>query len=343
MAGETANIAEIADIVSSDLFQWFKWDTVPLRDENFDCVKQECHANDKRFAHTHPVDVVFKYFDPYLNKNIYLNTDLKSYNKSSINASNIRKSLQSLARTIECSKASKEWKDKYVLENDPYEIRGLLFIYNHDGGFDKSFYDHFKGIRADNLPIKKNQYLHVVEPNLIQYMTTVVADMARLHKEKTFPDEAYRFYYPELYLHKTHGRFEIRQATIEVISSPFMVVHHDAVSKLNEKTNMGERVYDEGYVIYYNRDGSSEHEFMYLLDFLSGIQVLNKKGNVRVRVAHHAPDNKIKSNFERAKNLYLSDWGYDDYKREVLDAISLDIVQSMAPTYNPGAIGWRLP
>ncbi|MFM0721496.1 hypothetical protein PQQ73_34920 [Paraburkholderia strydomiana] len=67
MSGETAPIAEMANKVSKELFEWFRWERVPLMDQNFECVKKDKHAPKKKQDHTHPVDVVFNYIDPYLN------------------------------------------------------------------------------------------------------------------------------------------------------------------------------------------------------------------------------------------------------------------------------------
>ncbi|MCQ4437276.1 hypothetical protein NO135_19980, partial [Clostridioides difficile] len=88
MAGETSAIAKMAVRVSDDLFEWFRWKRIPLPDLNFDCVKTATHAPSKD-KHTHPVDAVFHYTDPYLNKIIYMNTDLKSYASGSIDANGI--------------------------------------------------------------------------------------------------------------------------------------------------------------------------------------------------------------------------------------------------------------
>ena len=76
---ETANIAAMAEKVSADVFKWFKWEMLPPMDFDFNCHKPEKHKTSDLPKKTHPVDAVFKYFDPYLGKDILLNTDLKSY------------------------------------------------------------------------------------------------------------------------------------------------------------------------------------------------------------------------------------------------------------------------
>lgn len=41
MGGDTGSIAQVAAIVSKDLLKWFRWDQIPLKDRNSDCVKAE--------------------------------------------------------------------------------------------------------------------------------------------------------------------------------------------------------------------------------------------------------------------------------------------------------------
>ena len=38
---ETSNIASLADKVSSDIFKWLKWGMSPIKDEDFDCEKDD--------------------------------------------------------------------------------------------------------------------------------------------------------------------------------------------------------------------------------------------------------------------------------------------------------------
>ncbi|MDZ6214156.1 hypothetical protein U4M06_24795, partial [Klebsiella pneumoniae] len=83
---ENGPIEELAKIVSSKIFERFKWSISGPCDQDFGCIDEGNHKPlDKKQAHTHPVDVVFSYKDPYLNKTILLNTDLKSYSNGYIN------------------------------------------------------------------------------------------------------------------------------------------------------------------------------------------------------------------------------------------------------------------
>ncbi|MEQ5223159.1 hypothetical protein ABN242_14120 [Providencia alcalifaciens] len=93
---ETINISELAHIVSKDIFEWFRWEKIEFYDENFSCRKQDEHfskeekdekeeesvveedetdSEEKKAVKTHPVDIVFKYRDPYSGKDVLFNTD----------------------------------------------------------------------------------------------------------------------------------------------------------------------------------------------------------------------------------------------------------------------------
>lgn len=352
MSGETSQIAEMANRVSKDIFKWFKWERIPLMDQNFDCKKQEKHAPTKQQKHSHPVDVVFKYNDPYLDNPILLNTDLKSYNKSSMTSPNIRGALKSLAQTIDCSRISNEWQSRYDTAGLA-EIRGLLFVYNHDTEWDKDFAKLLlppkkkeevgdeKGLVAKSLPLEEGQLIHIIEPRTIAYMTTVIADAQRLHAEGSFPAKNYYFFYPDLKLHKARGDKYSRPATIEMICGPFLIVEHDEIKKHDETTEMTEVTYQSGFVIFYNRAGNSHLEFMYLFDVLSTYQILDGSNKLRIRVAHHSPNVDIRSHFKRAIEMYVHDWGFDEYKKNRLEGIELEIIEIHKTSFSQVDIGWE--
>lgn len=353
LAGETSSIAKMAVHVSNELLEWFRWRRIPLPDLNFDCVKTAAHAAGKD-SHTHPVDAVFHYVDPYLNRIVYFNTDLKSYASSSIDANRMYAALKSLALTIDCARVSEEWQDRYHLLGDlPYEVRGMLFVYNHDADYDKNFYDVLStpvkrqgakektSVKLESLPIADGQVIHVFEPTLISYLTTVVTDAHRLHTAGTFPEKNYEFYYPDLRLHKASGAVYERPATAEIMAGPYLIIRHDQIKKLNENTGDVEIRYPDGYVIYYNRPGASAEEFAYFLDVLSGYQILDGHHKIRVRVAHHAPAADPKSNFKRAIALYAQEWGFDDIKLKRLESIEIELVEIYRYSFSKTNIGWE--
>ncbi|HEY3431504.1 MAG TPA: hypothetical protein VGK09_03040 [Rhodocyclaceae bacterium] len=357
MAGETESIARMANYVSEEILSWFRWKQIAPPNQNFDCVKVNTHAPKKQ-NHTHPVDTVFWYVDPYLNKKIYFNTDLKSYSRTSIQAGPIFDALKSLSCALDCARSSAEWQDRYYVDELPSEIRGLLFIYNHDREYDKDFYKllvapvtPIKGrgrrkrqespVRLEGLPLKEGQYINILEPSIINYLSTIISDADRLHREGTFPETKFEFFYPELRLHKTAGARLDRPATIEALTAPFLIIRHEEIIKYNETTRQTEVRYPSGFVIYYNKPGSSADEFVYFLDLLSGYQILDGDHPIRIRhvCQEQAPD--IKSNFRRAVQSYAHAWSFDKHKTERLESIEIEIVELTKSSFSKTNLRWE--
>lgn len=350
MTGESSNIADVADKISRDIFEFFRWEKIPVMDMNFPCEKPDIHFPSKQSSkgareRTHPVDVVFRYFDPYLNKHILLNSDLKSYSSSSISTLSIQTAFESLAKTIDCARVSKVWKDRYHLDVSTIEIRGLLFLYNHDNNFHKEIEKLFENLKLDKIPIKKDQVIHFLDPIKIRYLSTIVSDIKHLQSRNEMPKNNYNFFYPDLILHKIHsdnGSREKYPATIETLCSPFMVIQHDSVEYYDEESRSTKSNGNPGYVIYYNQKGDTEFEFMYLFDYLSRFQILISNKSIKIRIAHYDPSTNLKSNFQRAKNNYLELWGFDSSRERDLNRIEIELVAVAVPNYNPGVLAWRI-
>ncbi len=339
---ETANIAAIATDLSDDIFKWFGWERIPTENINFPCHKVEKHTAKHKNApdaYKHPVDVVFKYLDPYLNKIIYLSTDLKSLNKDGINTTKVKEALVSLAKTLDCAKGSPIWNATYVLDEDPHEIRALLFLFNHDDEYKGNFQSVLSRVDVEKLGITHNDIIHVIDPARISYLNTVVTDIQKLQGKGEFPKRGkYSFLHPELVRRKPQGDKSKHPATVEALCSPYMIIEHESVSQA-EGESVGTQ---EGYLIYYNQEGSTHEEFMYLFDALSHYQILSSTKRIRLRVAHKIKNEVIMNNFQRAKNLYVADWNLDKHKKQDIDRISIHIVQNVTSNYNPGVISWRV-
>lgn len=351
MAGETQNISEMAELLSERLFKWFKWDIVGATNENFQCVKQEQH-NSK--TGKHPVDVVFSYQDPYLNRTIYLNTDLKSYVKGSITAHSMRKALVSLAHTIDCAEGSKEWKERYLYKSGSSEVRGMLFVYNHDGDFDQSFYDIFnqsnksdndkktRGINLDSIPLKQGQKIHIIEPRTINYLQSIITDLTTLSHDFKFPQgNDYQFFYPDQSLHKVNGTPKDHPATIELLTGPFLIIKHNDVFSYDFIADKKEKKYDHGYIIYYNGEGCNEFEFIYILDTLSKYQLLDGNEKIRIRIVNPNIYKDVRSIFMKAKDTYSREWGFDEHRKDIINSIEFNQVEFTKPMFSSIEIGWE--
>ena len=344
---------QIAKIVSSKLLSMFKWKQYGPYDQDFSCRKQEKHVDKaKSQKHTHPVDVVFGYKDPYSNKNVLLNTDLKSYGEGSINPSMIEDALTSLAKTIDCAENSPEWQNKYAIPPGDFEVRGLLFVYNHDNKQQKEFFDFFyppkrekgqigrptKPVQLSKIPVPKDKKLHFVEPLQINYWMTIAADISEMIRLNTFPKKDFGFYYPQLTFHKVVSSEKYLPATIELLTSPFIIIKHNEVEDIVDSKI--KTVYDAGYVVYYNREAKSDNEFLYLLDLLSKYQLLNAENKIRLKVPQINASSSARSHFNRALEKYAHEWGYDEEMIQKLD-IQLEMIPYTREFYISEDIGWK--
>ncbi|WP_293779759.1 hypothetical protein [uncultured Oxalicibacterium sp.] len=328
---ETANIAEIAPLIAKDIFKHFLWQKHKKHDENFECSNPEHVSEGKKIPKkTHPGDVVFHYEDPYLGKTIYLHTDLKSYAADTLTHTKIRSAFKSLVMTIECARQSESWRETYsVLDSEPHEVRGLLFMLNHDNAYAKDFYEEIQKTNLTTINIPPGILIHYLGPYDIQRLYSIGNDIMRLKGESELPAD-YTFYYPDLVMVRRHGDGAGQAATIESITGPFLILKHAAAENCKQ-----------GFVIYYNRNGDSVEEFEYFLDCLSRFQMLEPDQKIRIRLTNGDAAGNLKSVFEKAKKKYVKAWGFDPGREQLLNNIDIDRITSVTNTYNPGDMGWR--
>ncbi|TIM15505.1 MAG: hypothetical protein E5Y67_07085 [Mesorhizobium sp.] len=219
--GETAAIARIAEIISDQIFSEFLWTKVGPVNVNFRCEKQEIHI-----AQTHPTDVVFFYDEPYEDVTTYVQCDLKSYAAGSIGRSQVEKALVSLSNQVSCAEVSAEWQDLYVHKHKEFAISGLLFIYNHDGGYDRTFNETLEKLKFNDLDIPVNGKLVVLGPTEIHWLNNVSQEIVRMRGRAgadRLPDRKdCSFFYPQ-----TVRRAQLRgqqrcAATLEMLTGPWI-------------------------------------------------------------------------------------------------------------------------
>lgn len=327
---ETVNTAEIANKLSEDIFKYFLWQHHPKRDENFSCVNSEHKGDGGKPKTSHPADVVFFYEDPYAGTIIYLNTDLKSYKADTITPTKLRAALRSLCLTIECANVSTQWRTIYSIDSsERYCVRGFLFVHNYDGKYQDGFDVEMSKVNLQALPLAKDNYIYFMGPKDINRIYSIANDIIRLMFDKVIC-EGYTFYYPDLVMRRRNGDVWGQPATIESLNGPYFIIKHRSTAKS-----------PSGYVIYYNRNGSTPDEFEYFLDSISRYQMLESGERIKVRVVSPDYDENYKSNFLTAKKKYAKVWGFDPVREGILAAIEIDLVTSMVSNYNPGDMGWR--
>lgn len=330
--GEQVNVGEVAVKVGEDIFSHFYWNVHNLRDINFACVNKD-HKSDgakPKSKETHPSDAIFYYDDPYKGIRIYLHTDFKSYGAKTIGKIKLRSAIKSLAMSVECAKLSPDWPLKYGIDEDVnYDIHGLLFVYNHDKKYKEDFKKLIEETDLSTLDIAANVYVHYLDPADINRIWSIANDIIRLVYQKTLPKN-YSFYYPELFLSKSHGDVWSQPATIETLCAPYFIIRYPAQDKS-----------PSGFLIYYNRAGNTVEEFEYFLDSLSRYQILNSGEFMRVRMANYETSENFRANFFAARNKYKKAWGFEGVRAEILDGIGIDAITSTTSTYSAGKLGWR--
>jgi len=327
---ETANIAKMAELVSNNLFSAFKWQRKIARDHSWDCVTSEEHGG----KDSHPSDCVFYYRDPYDNQMKYVNTDLKSFAKSSIKKEKIRKAMHSLSYATNCAQYNENWQNLFKPEAS-HAIKGMLFTYNHCGTYNGDFDEILKDINESNQDNPKVNHLeghsqiYVMSPYKITELNSIAKDLKVMTGEGLLPkSDKYCFFHPSEILNKNHSNQDYSEpATLEVLFSSWIIVKHDKAD--NTKA---------GYVIYYMEEGETVEEFIYLLDALSYYQILNDKGSVNIKLVKRTQNGAL--NLQEAIGRYFGNIGYSEQQinglKNDLEATTID---KITPQFSDVEVG----
>jgi len=196
--GETVNIKTLADIVAVELFEVFRWEKCSATDYRWTCVEQQKHA--KVRSKQHPSDVVFRYDDPYRGQIAHVNCDLKSYSASTVSSFDLEKTLCDLAKSIECAHKSSCFSEAFGVNGDVENVDGLLFLYNHDGKYNKDFDIRLEKILNKSIGLCADQRIYIFMPDRITYLYSVASDIqkrvAKLATENNY--KTHDFYSPDL-------------------------------------------------------------------------------------------------------------------------------------------------
>jgi len=287
---ETVNIAALAASASEKLFEVFGWELLSITDENFPCNKVEKHQT-KGAGGVHPVDCVFSYSDPLSNRTIYLNCDLKSYAKSSIQTADFAPYIRSLSRAIDCAVSSTAWRDRYIEPNTVnWRIEGLLFVYNHDQGYDKKFKESARGLAPGSLAHSRQGRVHLLGPDDIAYLQSVVNDMKITCAEKNLQFQNRLFFYPQQIL-LPPGESLLPVATIEMLRGKLLI------------TRFQNTLTKEVPFLVYLRSFGSLSDFEYIITYLYRKGVMSLASSVIIKGVSFLPEAQV--NFENAKTQFL--------------------------------------
>lgn len=320
---ETSNVAIMAERISDEIFSVFRWKKTGPINQNWSCVKEDSHHRK-----THPSDVVFSYPEPYEDRTTYINCDLKSYAKGSISKAAISAALANLADSVACANASVDWQELYASRGANFNIHGLLFVYNHDGEYDNDFRSVLHSVDSKALSIPTESRLYVLQPSDIAYLATVAFDINALRGKNQLPNDSdCTFFYPDL----VRKRFLLDEwtapATIDVLTGPLLTIKYRA--KKDEK--------DFALLIYYRGKGESRDEFIYLLEYLSGYQMLKEEVPIQIRLPNAA--HNAQSNFQQAKTEYLKHFESTASLEARIEKIKCASVVNFVSKYSEIAIG----
>jgi hypothetical protein len=306
---ETSNIALMATKLSDEVFSEFFWTKVGPEDQNWPCEDKEHHG-----VSTHPADVVFYYDEPYSERRTFVHCDLKSYAKSSISVENVQSAVASLARQVACAEKSETWRNLYMHGNVTPDVCGLLFIYNHDGEFDRDFSSMLASVKRKDLLLPKGARLFVLSPRDIFWIDNVRYDIRQLRGASgpnALPAAQHcKFFYPQLDGQANLQPGKARAATLEMLTSPWIVFEYKHGPNLSER----------GVIVYYRRSGETEEEFMYLLDFLRHYQVMEDATKIEVRSL--ITNDAASSSFQKAKQRYSESLGDRQRLTELAEKIN---------------------
>lgn len=289
---ETKYIAAMADKIAKNLFSVFKWEIKVVEDHSWECVNPDEHGG----KNDHPSDCVFCYRDPYDNEMKYINTDLKSYSKKSINKEQVNKAIHSLSYATNCAFYNDNWKILFKPEG-VYSIIGMLFVYNHCGEYNGDFDDIVNEIGSEDNHLDSDKMLYVFSPYKIKELNSIANDIkVSIGNEELPPNSKFSFFHPNEILIKNHFDHDYSEpATINVLSSPWIIIKHADCPR--EKA---------GYLIYYTKDGTEQDEFDYFIDALSYYQIINNTNNVRIKLtkkSRYASHNLMNSIVKYYKSL----------------------------------------
>jgi hypothetical protein len=322
---ETNSISEIAKKVSDDIFNVFGWERRPPRDRNWDCVTE------KHKKKTHPSDVVFCYEDPVEHSTIFFTTDLKSYAQNTISLDKIKAALKSLAMSVECAAKSAQWRDLYVNPTQNYKVHGLLFLYNHDGGFHEELSTYIKDISSSSIRLRRFVRLLMIGPREINYLITVATDIKCERGDKNLPSaENCSFFYPDLVRVRVKSNL-CKAATIEMLTGPWQILRFERGGPDQNRN---------GFHFYYGGLGETPEEFKYIFDYLFRQQMVHPQEVITIRMARACAAAKL--TFENAKEQYAMDFfpyvKVEDIKRR-LSTINFARINTAIKTFSDLDIG----
>ncbi|MDC3378781.1 hypothetical protein OAX78_00680 [Planctomycetota bacterium] len=265
---ETAEIAKIAELAASNLFEVVGWEQEGGINQDWACSNKVKHDRKGKRA-THPTDAVYRYFDPYRGELVYWVVDFKSYAIGSIKKDTLAPALRSMVHTVECANSGPHWSKKYAITEATYRVDGMVFLYNHDGKLEETFPEEVPSYIPEDLhPTTDDQRVVLLGPRRLRYLLSVANDIERgARKGKLLED--FQFFYPDNQMHRP-TRTQGTTATLEALLGPFVFL----------------ACRDGSHVVYYDGPGNHTDEFKLIFDMLFRLGLM--KAPVQIRMGRAA-------------------------------------------------------
>jgi hypothetical protein len=241
---------------------------------------------------------VFRYEDPWSGKEAYVTSDLKSYAQGTIQQQPVVSALRNLARSVECAGVSQEFRTLYLDETKSYQVQGMLFVYNHDGGYDEDFGAALEAVNPSQAEVAEHNRVGVIGPKRVIYLNSVAKDLllAQTKKGEMGPEAEWSFHYPNLQKIR-FAKTTSPVANLETLLCPWLVVNY-------ARLTLG--IPTSGYLVYYDGPGSSVQEFQHLLDYLFKYQLATDEVKISIRMVLACPE--APALFQKAKDNYAEDY-----------------------------------
>jgi hypothetical protein len=320
---ETANIAKMAEKLSQELFNEFIWNPIGSKNRNWPCEEKERHK-----VETHPSDVVFFYDNPYALSRTYINCDLKSYSSKSIKSSAISAAIESLAQALSCAEKSSTFQKTFTHEKVIAEICGLLFVYNHDGDYDKNFQLLLSEMKPNLNEVPRKSRIFVLGPEDIHWLDNVRYDIVQMRGSGHLPARAAcKFYYPNLRRKPNVQPEKAVAATLEMLTSPWIILSYPVPGVQGKK----------GFLIYYRRKGDKVREFLYLIDYLMHFNVIGDDTQISIRTLFSDKDAPVL--FKQAVDEYVEKSDNSPEIKARLDAVEFAHISRVKSIFSDIEIG----
>jgi hypothetical protein len=235
-----------------------------------------------------------------------------------------------LAKSIACAETSEEFRARYLDTGRSADIAGLLFVYNHDGGYDANFQELLKDLKPQDLAIPPRSKLVVLGPRSIFWLNNVYYEIVHLRGKGRLPaKQDCQYFYPHLDRKKNLRVTEITPASLEMLTGPWIMLSY----------RQSHSPHSRGLLIFYRGDGALQEQFLYLLDYLMHYQVFD--GHVSVSVRTLGANELAPSQFQKAIETYLEECQHSDSMKQILSTVEYKGINEVHADFSTIELGMR--